>query len=122
MFIQAETDSVIGISVDPPQGTALSERSRLFFDVTSQNDPDVTDSGSVPVITWLQRGDVDFTGTIDGADLALMIDHLFINFSPLIPVDEAGNMDCEGDVSGIDLSYLISCLFITLESSPCNPY
>lgn len=60
-------------------------------------------------------GNVDFddAGIVDISDLTLLIDHLFINFPPLLCDDEANiDGDPEGTVDIADLTLLIDHLFI----------
>lgn len=61
--------------------------------------------------------DCDPTQAVDGSDLSVLIDHLFINLTPLCCEEEA-EMDGLPEISGGDLSVLINHLFITYDSLP----
>jgi len=71
-------------------------------------------------------GNVDGSGIVDGADLSVLIDHLFISLNALDCVKE-GDLNHSGapepdpmDVDGADLSIMIDHLFITLDDLlPC---
>ncbi|RKX25732.1 MAG: hypothetical protein DRP45_05255 [Candidatus Zixiibacteriota bacterium] len=61
--------------------------------------------------------DCDPTDAVDGADLSVLIDHLFISLDDLCCVNEA-SMDGLPGVDGADLSILINHLFINLTPLP----
>jgi len=67
-------------------------------------------------------GNVDGSGDemVTGADLSLLIDHLFISLSPL-ELDVLGNLDGSpgGEIDGIDLTWMISTLFIDFRELEC---
>jgi hypothetical protein len=63
------------------------------------------------VVNEFDRGDLDHSGTIDIADIAILIDHLFINMEPLLYPEEA-DVDGRAGVSIGDIFYLINYLFI----------
>jgi len=64
-------------------------------------------------------GDVDFSGGLpDIADLTFLIDHLFINFPPLVTT-LSGNIDGVGGVDISDLTLLIDHLFINFPKIGC---
>jgi len=63
--------------------------------------------------------DCDPQELINGADLALLIQHLFIDLNPICCHGEANvSGDQEGTIDTIDLSILISHLFIDLQPLP----
>jgi len=85
------------------------------------DDPD-TPSWDVPVtltvsetccVGMVGNVDCDPSESVDGIDLATMIDILFITLGDACCFEEA-NVDYEGDITGIDLSVLIDHLFISL--------
>jgi len=57
------------------------------------------------------KGDLDHSGTINIGDLALLLDHLFINQQPL-PDPDAADMDGRPGVSIGDAFILIDFLFL----------
>jgi len=72
-------------------------------------------------------GDLNGINGVEGVDLGIMIDHLFISLKPWICLATA---DCnqsgapnpsQMDIDGIDLSLLINTLFISLEPLPPCP-
>jgi hypothetical protein len=89
----------------------------------SRFDPWVVDTTSAVVRTVIQYGDVDFDGSITMGDLTVLIDHLFVSFQPISPIQETGNFDCVGEITMGDLTGMINFLFISFDqNSPCNPY
>lgn len=124
LFLAPQTSAVISFAVTPPAGTPLSELSTLHFIARSKSDPLVFDEQTAVAMTVLQRGDVDFDGKVDIADLTYLIDFLFINFDPSPqPVVISGDVSCDGTaVDIVDLTALIDLLFINFTPVSCNPY
>jgi hypothetical protein len=122
IFLSPGQSQSVMMSVKPPVGTPIGVTSACRFRATSLSDPLVFDEQTIVPQTVLQRGDVDFNGSVDIADLTELISSLFISFDPIEPEPEAGNIDCAGTVDIVDLTFLISWLFIDFTGSPCNPY
>jgi hypothetical protein len=115
-------DTVLPISVQPPQNTPLGCISSLTFKVISQGDTQVTDSQISVAKTVLQRGDLNFNGTILVDDLSYMVEYLFKGGAEPLPVKNAGDFSCDNDVNVTDLSDLVNYLFKGGGPPPCNPY
>ncbi len=64
--------------------------------------------------------DCDFNDVVDILDLAVLIDHLFIDFTPLPSYDEA-NVDGEGTIDISDITRLIDHLYISQSILPVCP-
>jgi|CXWL01.1.fsa_nt_gi hypothetical protein len=65
------------------------------------------------------RGNIDCDGlqSIDIGDLTILVDHLFISFTPLCCVDE-GDMVVDASVDIADLTFLVDHLFISFVAQP----
>jgi len=61
--------------------------------------------------TFVQRGDANADGLTNSADVAYLINYLFIGGPIPIPW-EAGDPNCDGLINSADVSYLINYLFI----------
>ena len=66
--------------------------------------------------------DGDPLGSVDIGDLTVLVDHLFITFTPL-PNPGAANLDCDGagSIDIGDLTVLVDHLFITFTPFCCAP-
>jgi hypothetical protein len=69
--------------------------------------------------TFVQRGDANADGNINSADVAHLINYLFVSGPLPIPL-EAGDPNCDGLVNSADVSYLINYLFVG-GPQPCDP-
>lgn len=112
-----QTDSAIVNSLIEGESYYFSIRTRDLagnYSVLS-NSPHII-AGPEIVCCQGARGNVncDPNGSVDGADLAVIISHLFITLDPLCCETEA-NLDLVGGVDGADLAVLIDHLFINLE-------
>ena len=106
----------------PPQGTPISNTARLYFAARSVNNPAIADTQSISVETILQRGDVNFSGNIDVADITAIVSYMFKNGPPPIPILDAADFTCDGSVDVNDLTRLVAFQFKNGDPSPCNPY
>lgn len=122
MVVPAGADTIVSISVAPPQGTSLGTMSSLYFRVRSRGDTAATDSQTVVAETRLQRGDCNFSGHINVTDLTYLVAYLFIQGPAPIPVLEAADFNCHGEVNVTDLTSLVRYLFTGGDPPPCNPY
>ncbi len=120
--IPSGQDSVFAVPVRPPQGTPLQSQSTLVFAVRSRGDTTVVDTQTAAAWTVLQRGDADFSGDINVADVTYMVAYLF-GYGPA-PVPEllAGDFDCLNDANVADLTGMVAYLFLGGSPPPCNPY
>ena len=69
--------------------------------------------------TFVQRGDANADGNINSADVAHLINYLFVGGPKPIPL-EAGDPNCDGNINSADVSYLINYLFVA-GPVPCDP-
>jgi len=69
--------------------------------------------------SFVQRGDANADGNINSADVAHLINYLFVSGPLPIPL-EAGDPSCDGLVNSADVSYLINYLFVN-GPPPCDP-
>ncbi|MEW5994499.1 MAG: MXAN_6640 family putative metalloprotease [Candidatus Zixiibacteriota bacterium] len=120
--IEPGGDSIFAVAVHPPQGTPLGTSSTLYFAVRSRNDTMVTDSQSVAAVTVLQRGDIDFSGQINVADITYLVAYLFCGGPAPVPLVPAGDFDCQDSVNIADLTALVDYIFGGGGPPPCNPY
>lgn len=120
IFLGPGESRVLAIPVTPPAGTALGNLSTLYFRAVSRSDQSVFDEQTTYAVTVLQRGDVNFNGSVDITDLVALIDYMYITFTPPIPIVEAGNVNCQGGVNILDLVALINWLYLTFDPPPCN--
>jgi hypothetical protein len=64
-------------------------------------------------------GDVNRDGVVNSADIAYLINYLFIGGPAPIPILQAGDVNRDGVVNGADVAYLINYLFIG-GPAPCQ--
>ena len=65
-----------------------------------------------------KHGDPDGSGTIDAVDIAFLINYLYVNGPPPVPLF-TGDANCDGKVDILDVVYLINYLFIDGPEPPC---
>jgi subtilisin family serine protease len=78
----------------------------------------IIDAYAAVSAVMFKHGDADRNGTIDIADVVLLINYLFANGpapSPLL----AGDANCDGEVNIEDVVYLANYLFISGPQPPC---
>ncbi len=102
-----------------PYGFAPSDTSMIIL--TSGGTID-TSLILIPLCAYMP-GDLDLDQSVDIADLTLLVDHLFISFTPL-PDMEHANLDASSDqsIDVGDLTLLVSHLFIDFDIIPCLEY
>lgn len=115
-------DTLVKISVNPPQGTELDLVSNLTFRVWSWGDTSVADTQLTGAVTRLYRGDTNFSGAIDIADLTYFVAFLFTGGSNPEPLLTAADFGCDGKVEISDLTALVRFLFQAGPAPICNPY
>jgi hypothetical protein len=65
----------------------------------------------VTILTF-KRGDANGDGVINSADVAYLINYLFVNGPAPVPL-QAGDANCDGNVNSADVAYLINYLFVS---------
>ncbi len=115
-------DTVFTFSVTPPQGTALGMLSNMQYKVWSWGDTSQNVVGDAVGEIQLQRGDINFSGSIDISDLTFFVDYLFGGGPLPQPVEESADFDCTVDVNITDLTSFVEFLFMAGPAAPCNPY
>lgn len=115
-------DTTVAFVVSPPQGTPLDQVSSLSFKVWSWGDTLVTDTQLTGAVTRLYRGDMDFSGAIDIADLTYFVAFLFLGGPNPEPLVIAADFGCDGAVDVSDLTAMIAYLFKAGLAPVCNPY
>jgi hypothetical protein len=80
--------------------------------VTSPPTTVTSPATEVTTICILQRGDANGDGVINSADVAYLINYLFISGPAPIPI-EAGDANNDGAVNSADVAYLINYLFVS---------
>ena len=120
--IPAGDSTVFTFPIHPPQGTPIGATSTIHFKAQSWGDSTITDTQSVVAYSALQRGDVDFSGAIDIADLVYFVEYSFASGPPPQPTTSAADLDCGGTVDIADLISLVEYSFSGGPHPPCNPY
>ena len=69
--------------------------------------------------TFVLRGDANADGNINPADVAYLINYLFVGGPEPIPL-EVGDPNCDGLINPADVAYLINYLFVG-GPPPCGP-
>jgi hypothetical protein len=69
--------------------------------------------------SFVLRGDANADGNINSADVAYLINYLFVSGPLPVPL-EAGDPNCDGVVNSADVAYLINYLFVN-GPVPCDP-
>jgi hypothetical protein len=70
-------------------------------------------------IVQFKCGDVDGDGGLNAADVVYLINYLFIDGPPPVPM-AVGDINCDGAINAADVVYLINYLFIH-GPKPCSP-
>ena len=74
--------------------------------------------GSCPY-TGIVKGDLNASGTLDIADLTLLVGYMFRHGSAPVPDAGAANFDCTGEIDIADLTYLVNYMFKS-GPEPCD--
>ncbi|HKK21413.1 MAG TPA: dockerin type I repeat-containing protein, partial [candidate division Zixibacteria bacterium] len=120
--IPAGDSTIFTFPIHPPQGTPVGASSTIHFKAQSWGDSTITDSQSTVAYAVLQRGDVNFDGTLDVSDLIYMVEYSFASGPDPLPTLEAADFDCNGTVDVADLISLVEYSFSNGPAPPCNPY
>ncbi|HVP06971.1 MAG TPA: MXAN_6640 family putative metalloprotease [Candidatus Acidoferrum sp.] len=121
-FLASGASTIVNVTVTAPVYTPLSTVSHLQFKAVSHSDTSVWNAQARNAVTVVQRGDLDFNGVKDIADLSYIVDFLFSGGMSPKPVLESGNFDCVGSVDIGDLTGLTDFLFNSGPPPPCNPF
>ena len=114
--------NVVSINVSPPQGTSLSDISRLQIKTESWGDTSVNAIDTMYAVIALQRGDVNFSGSIDIADIVDFVSYSFGGGNSPQPIILSADFDCNGLVNISDLVELVDYSFNSGPYCACNPY
>ncbi|MFH1687142.1 MAG: MXAN_6640 family putative metalloprotease [bacterium] len=120
--VLAFQDTVVAVLVRPPQGTAVDSTSVLSFRADSYGNSSVTASVTGTAKVMLYRGDMNFTGGIDIADLVYMVNYFFNGGPEPLPTVEAADHTCDSAIDIADMVHLVQYMFSQGEPCPCNPY
>jgi hypothetical protein len=117
--IPPEGEGYVSFSIKPDSGlafgTQIKNRAYIQFDFN----PWMAAPDSGPVIRTIGvYGDANGDGVINGADVAYLINYLFVG-GPAPQPWEAGNVNCDSFINGADVAYLINYLFIGGPSPGC---
>ncbi len=107
------------IVVSVPHDAALWTVDEITFMATSRGNPFNVDEDSLAVTVYAIRGDATNDGTIDVADVILLINYLFMEGSPP-EVFETADANCDTEIDVADIVLLINYLFLE-GPSPCVP-
>jgi bacillopeptidase F len=78
----------------------------------------IIDAYTAVSAVMVQRGDANGDGTIDIADVVFLVDYLFLNGPPPVPL-LAGDANCDGVIDIGDAVYLLNYLFLDGPAPPC---
>ncbi len=121
--VLAGSSAVVTADVSPPVGTPLGSTSQVYFEAVSFGNPSVTSTDSTRATTALYRGDLDFTGTVDIADLIYLVTYAFNEGPDPLPTWESADHDCSGGEIDIgDIIHQVQFMFQEGPPCPCNPY
>jgi hypothetical protein len=120
--LNAGDSTTVTAGAHPPQATPLDLQSVLRVKVVSLNDPAVNMVDSATMVTVVQRGDCNFSGVINLADLSYLVAYLVGSGSSPTPIMEAGNFNCAGPVDLADLSAMVAYLTGSAGTPACNPF
>ena len=121
-FVAAGDSVDVTFVVDVPQATPLAEQSVLTFLATSRSDSLVWSEQQISATTVLQRGDVNFSGTISLTDVTYLVNFLFATGPEPMPIRDAADVTCSGVVNLTDLTHMVNMLFLGGPGVSCNPY
>jgi hypothetical protein len=75
----------------------------------------------VKLNVWRYRGDCNFNGKVNIADVTYLQNYLFRNGPPPQPMWKIGDVNCDGKVNVADLSFLLAYLFAS-GPAPCDDW
>jgi len=105
--------------VSVPHDATLWTVDEITFEATSRGNPYYVDEDTVVVTVYATRGDATHDGTIDVADVILLLNYLFID-GPAPEIFETGDANCDEVIDIADVVYLINYLFMG-GPPPCEP-
>ncbi len=121
VFVPTLDSAIVLIPVSVPVSTPLGTLSQVDVAVRSLSDTTQHFTMNFNAITVVKRGDYNFDGSIDIADLTYCVNYLFFFGDDPIPVVLAGDFDCSPGIDIGDLTQLVDNLFLSFAPSPCQP-
>jgi hypothetical protein len=121
-MIQPGADTVFNMAITPPVGTPLGDTCYLHFSACSWSNAEVVDTQTFLAHTELQRGDLNFDGSVDISDLIYFVNYLFSGGPAPQPVEQSADFNCSGDDDIADLVAMVTYMFQGGPPPPCNPY
>jgi len=118
--VQPGEDTVFSIEVTPPVGTPLGDTCYLHFTAESWSDTSVVAVSTVLASTVLQRGDMNFNGSLDIADLIYLVAYFFAGGPAPEPIVEAADFNCSGSDDIADMVAMVDWMFNGGPYPPCN--
>lgn len=119
--LQPGADTVIIGKIIPPAGTLPRALSIVRIRATSLTDPNVRDSVAILQVVSVRRGDPNWDGSLNIADVIYIISRLFLGGPAPVPEEIAGDPDCTGKVNIGDVTFIIARLFNGGPPPPCQP-
>ncbi|MCH7878771.1 MAG: hypothetical protein IH914_05610 [candidate division Zixibacteria bacterium] len=119
--LQAGLDSLIVGRVIPPAGTLPGAISVARLRANSLTNPSISDSVAVLQVVSVKRGDPNWDGRLNIADVTYLISRLFHGGAAPAPEELAGDPDCNGKVNIGDVVFIIARLFTGGPAPPCQP-
>lgn len=110
------------VPITAPVATPLGDTTTVFYRAESWGNRTVIDSTQQGAFTVLQRGDTDFNGFLDVADLVYFVEYSFNEGPPPQPILMSGDFDCTLEIDIADIVALIEYSFASGPYCPCNPY
>lgn len=107
--------------VSPPESTPLELHTTLTCEVVSWGDSSVVDTTMFLMKTVLQRGDMNFDGSVDISDLLYLVDYAFAAGTEPNPY-LSGDWDCNNQVDISDVLAMVDYFFSIGLPCQCNPY
>jgi hypothetical protein len=121
VFVPTLDSAIVLIPVTVPVSTAIGTLSQVDVAVRSLSDTTQHFNIDFNAITVVKRGDYNFDGSIDIADLTYCVNYLFFFGDDPVPVILAGDFDCSPGIDIGDLTLLVDHLFLSFAPSPCQP-
>lgn len=121
LFVPHLDSTVTSVPITAPAGLPLGSSHPVYGFLRSLSDTTQHVALSFKAATTVQRGDLNFDGAIDIADLTWCVGYLFLSGPDPIPNLTAGDFDCNPGVDIADLTLLVDHLFIGFANSPCQP-
>ncbi len=118
--LAAGADTTVVVSVIPPAGVLPGASSAVIVKVISQVNSSAKDSVVINQVVSIYRGDSNWDGKVNIADVTYLISWIFTGGSGPVPEWIAGDATCDGVVNIADITYLIGVIFQGLSFPVCN--